>query len=263
MRRPAIDSLFEQFFNWRCELSRELYLLRGWLEEQKLAGPGLDGKIPHLLQKLEDERITVAIVAEYSRGKTELINAMFFADHGRRLLPSGAGATTMCPTEVLYDATLPPGLRLLPIESLETPGRLHELKQDWSGWTVIDFDMANPDSISDACLRLSETQMVPAETAERYALYDPRSGDSAMVQDGCIEIPRWRHALFNFLKIFTHLNSTFFSQIRKGLHARLLILLTCALIHHKIQAVAHNHRKLDGASRYPHSAKKTPCMYRA
>ena len=198
MRRPAIDSLFEQFFNWRCELSRELYLLRGWLEEQKLAGPGLDGKIPHLLQKLEDERITVAIVAEYSRGKTELINAMFFADHGRRLLPSGAGATTMCPTEVLYDATLPPGLRLLPIESLETPGRLHELKRDWSGWTVIDFDMANPESISDACLRLSETQMVPAETAERYALYDPRSGDSAMVQDGCIEIPRWRHALFNF-----------------------------------------------------------------
>ena len=198
MQRAAIDNLFEQFFNWRCELSRELYLLRGWLAEHKLTGAGLDDKIAHLLQKLEDERITVAIVAEFSRGKTELINAMFFADHGRRLLPSGAGATTMCPTEVLYEATIPPGLRLLPIESFDMPGRVHELKQDWTGWTVIDFDVASPDSISNACLRLSETQMVPAATAERYGLYDPQSGDGALVQDGRIEVPRWRHALFNF-----------------------------------------------------------------
>lgn len=67
MRRAAIDSLIEQFFNWRCELSRELYLLRSWFSEQKLASPALNDKVAHLLQKLEEERITVAIVAEFSR----------------------------------------------------------------------------------------------------------------------------------------------------------------------------------------------------
>jgi hypothetical protein len=35
------------------------------------------------------------------RGKSELINAIFFADYGKRILPSSAGRTTMRPTELL------------------------------------------------------------------------------------------------------------------------------------------------------------------
>ena len=32
-------------------------------------------------------------------------------------LPSSAGRTTMCPTELMYDETFPPCIRLLPIET--------------------------------------------------------------------------------------------------------------------------------------------------
>ena len=34
---------------------------------------------------LKKDRLTLAFVAEFSRGKTELINALFFADYGCRL----------------------------------------------------------------------------------------------------------------------------------------------------------------------------------
>jgi hypothetical protein len=57
-----------------------------------------------LQERLREDRLNVAFVAEFSRGKSELINAIFFADYGDRMLPSSAGRTTMCPTELLYDA---------------------------------------------------------------------------------------------------------------------------------------------------------------
>jgi hypothetical protein len=198
MHRAPLDTLLQQFFNWRLQLSRELQTLHDWIRVEKLDSVTLADKIPRLLQKLEQEKITIAVVAEFSRGKTELINALFFADLGQRLLPSGAGTTTMCPTEILYDATIPPGLRLLPIQTRESHENLYEFKNNWDGWAAIDFDMSNPGSVSEACKPLAETILVNIETAERYGLYDPSSGDSALIEGGMIEIPRWRHAVFNY-----------------------------------------------------------------
>ncbi len=60
-----------------------------------------------LLQKLRDDRLVVAFFAEFSRGKSELINAIFFGDQGTRVLPSSTGRTTMCPTELMYDPARP------------------------------------------------------------------------------------------------------------------------------------------------------------
>ena len=39
----------------------------------------------------------LGFLAEYSRGKSELINALFFSSFKERLLPSDVGRTTMCP----------------------------------------------------------------------------------------------------------------------------------------------------------------------
>ncbi|MGB8598249.1 MAG: dynamin family protein, partial [Burkholderiales bacterium] len=198
MHRAPLDTLLQQFFNWRVQLSRELQTLHDWLRTEKLDNVSLAEKIPRLLHKLEQEKITIAVVAEFSRGKTELINALFFADLGQRLLPSGAGTTTMCPTEILYDPSIAPGLRLLPIQTRESHENLYEFKNNWDSWSAIDFDMKNPDSVSEACQALAETILVNVETAERYGLYDSSSGDTALIEGGMIEIPRWRHAVFNY-----------------------------------------------------------------
>ena len=53
---------------------------------------------------MRTSKVMVAFVAEFSRGKSELINAIFFAGYGRRIMPASAGRTTMCPTELGYDA---------------------------------------------------------------------------------------------------------------------------------------------------------------
>ena len=75
--------------------------LHDWLQQQDLADAQVDIRVQQLLERLHQDKLIVAFVAEFSRGKSELINAIFFADFGQRLLPSSAGRTTMCPTELL------------------------------------------------------------------------------------------------------------------------------------------------------------------
>ena len=47
-----------------------------------------------LLENLNKGRLMLAFLAEYSRGKSELINALFFSSFKERLLPSDVGRTT-------------------------------------------------------------------------------------------------------------------------------------------------------------------------
>jgi hypothetical protein len=94
------------------QLSPVLEKFSGWLVENELTDAQTDRRISLLLDKLREDRLHVAFVAEFSRGKSELINAIFFADYGNRILPSTAGRTTMCPTELMFDASKPPSIEL-------------------------------------------------------------------------------------------------------------------------------------------------------
>ena len=100
---------FEAYGEWRRRLSGAISDLRDWLRQQDLADAQIDLKIQQLQDRLHQDKLIVAFVAEFSRGKSELINAIFFADFGQRLLPSSAGRTTMCRTELLHDPLLPAG----------------------------------------------------------------------------------------------------------------------------------------------------------
>ena len=74
-------------------------------------------QLESLQRKLAAEKVVLACVAEVSRGKSELLNAIFFADTGRRVLPASPGRTTMCPVELHYKAGQPSELALLPIDT--------------------------------------------------------------------------------------------------------------------------------------------------
>jgi len=108
---------FEAYSDWRRRLSSGISAMHEWLAQQDLADAQIDLRVQQLLERLHQDKLVVAFVAEFSRGKSELINAIFFADFGQRLLPSSAGRTTMCPTELLYDGTRASSIRLLPIET--------------------------------------------------------------------------------------------------------------------------------------------------
>src|SRR5664279_4661651 len=87
---------FEAYSDWRRRLSLRVSGLHDWLQQQDLADAQVDLRVQQLLERLHQDKLIVAFVAEFSRGKSELINAIFFADFGQRLLPSAAGRTTMC-----------------------------------------------------------------------------------------------------------------------------------------------------------------------
>ena len=189
----------QEYGAWRAAIARALDAYRAALQALELGDAATLARVGQAQARVRDDRLSVAFVAEFSRGKSELINAIFFADYGKRILPSAAGRTTMCPTELLYDAALPPCIRLLPIATRASKLSTADYREDPSAWTVIPLDLDAPDSMSAAFRQVSLTRRVPGEQAQNYGLYDPLDPDhaDALRPDGTVEIPQWRHAIIN------------------------------------------------------------------
>ncbi len=191
---------FTAYSDWRKNVVQTINEYRDWLYEESLAEPQLDQRIQHLLNRLAEDKLNVAFVAEFSRGKSELINAIFFASYGRRLLPSSAGRTTMCPTELMYDSAKPNAIQLLPIETRLTEHSTTEYKQYQDEWKSIPFNVDSVDSMVSAFDAVCHTKIVTLDVAEQLGLFDPDSADDALniLDSNQIEIPSWRYAMINF-----------------------------------------------------------------
>jgi uncharacterized protein YdcH (DUF465 family) len=191
---------FQQYGAWRAGVVGALQAYRDWVQAAELVDASTEQRIERALGRLADDRLSIAFVAEFSRGKSELINAIFFADYGQRVLPSSAGRTTMCPTELLYDPAFPPCIRLLPIDTRSGRLSTSDYRDDPSAWTVVPLELDAPGRMQEAFRQVSVTRRVPTAEAQRYGLYDPADPDLAasVGADGLIEIPQWRHALINF-----------------------------------------------------------------
>jgi hypothetical protein len=191
---------FEAYSDWRRRLSAGISGLHEWLSQQDLADAQADVKFQHLLERLHQDKLVIAFVAEFSRGKSELINAIFFADFGQRLLPSSAGRTTMCPTELLYDPTRPPSIRLLPIETRVRDGSVAEFKNYADEWVTLALDLSSADKMSQMLSQVSQTKRIPIALARKYGLYDDAEllAPLSPADEGAIDIPAWRHAVINF-----------------------------------------------------------------
>jgi hypothetical protein len=168
-----------------------------WAEQNGLSSGEEDLRVYELMEMLKSDRITVALVAEFSRGKTELINAIFFADYKQRLLPSEPGRTTMCPTELLYDDKMEPSIRLLPIETRSSNSTIAEYKRMPVQWTTLPLDLASPKQMAEALREIMKTKQVKAAEAQALGLYFPNPGASVPANE-LVEIPVWRHAIINY-----------------------------------------------------------------
>lgn len=191
---------FQQYSNWRSDVVSALERYRTWLASADLSDAASEQRFSRLLARLADDKLSIAFVAEFSRGKSELINAIFFADYGQRILPSSAGRTTMCPTELLYDETFPPSIRLLPIETREQAQSTSDFKEQSQAWTVLPLDISSTEGMLEAFKQVSLTKRVSVDEAKRYGLYDESDPDVVLTlgQDGLVEISQWRHAIVNF-----------------------------------------------------------------
>ncbi len=190
---------FDEHSRWRRGFSAELQNLANWLRNHELLDLAVGERLDFLRQRVKGDKVMVAFVAEFSRGKSELINALFFAGYGRRIMPASAGRTTMCPTELGYDPALPPCLRLLPISTRLQARSLVEWRDSPQEWETQALDVADPSALAAAIARVAEVIRVPPEEAARLGFWQLDGGtDASMIgPDGCLEVPRWRHALIN------------------------------------------------------------------
>ena len=195
----SFNEQFDQHGTWRRAFALRLKLLAEWMQDHDLLDSAVQERLHRLETQVRADKVVLAFVAEFSRGKSELINAIFFAGYGRRIMPASAGRTTMCPTEMGFDAAVPPCLRLLPIETRLQPQSLMEWRMVPEKWTRIELDVNDSKQLSATLEKVAETRRVPLEEARALGFWQAEMPQNNPAPDalGLLEIPRWRHALIN------------------------------------------------------------------
>ncbi len=199
MDKLRFQQQLQAYDQWKADVISTIEEYGPWLEENGMSTPDMLQNIEHTLKTLKGDKLTIAFVAEFSRGKTELINAIFFADYGRRLLPSDAGRTTMCPTEIFYDSERNESyVRLLPIETRLQDITLTQLRDDSRQWVHYPLETKSVDQMQTALNEVIQTKTVPLEEAKHLGLYSPDLHPHQKQPPEMIQIPKWRHALISF-----------------------------------------------------------------
>ena len=193
---PSLDSLAA----WRRALGRGVEHFGAMLTDNGLLDAQAQTLLACVRQQLASERWVLAFVAEFSRGKSELINAMFFADTGRRLLPATPGRTTMCPVELAWDAQQMPSLALLPIASRTSGQTLAELRDQPALWVRMPLSLDDPDAMALTLEQVARAVHVPVDQARALGFWSDDQAEHNQPCDasGQVELPAWRHALINY-----------------------------------------------------------------
>ncbi len=195
---PFVRSL-DAMGAWRTSLESAVHDVIRYMREQALLDEATGDQLEALRRRLAGEKLVVAFVAEFSRGKSELINAIFFADSGRRIMPASPGRTTMCPVELGWDPDEEPSLALLPIATRLEGASLAELRAQPRVWERRPLDVRDPEAMAQALTAVMDTRHVPVEEARALGFW---SDDTAVDNPPCneageVEIPLWRHAIIN------------------------------------------------------------------
>ncbi|WP_263143055.1 dynamin-like GTPase family protein [Pseudomonas sp. RIT-PI-AD] len=197
MSMERLSQQVDAYVGWKRELIREITRYRSWLEHNRLNSDPVQAKLERALRLLRTDHITLAFVGEFSRGKTELINSLFFSQYGQRMLPSQAGRTTMCPTELYFDPRSERSyIRLLPIETRAAHASVAQFKRIPRHWVNIPLDLEDPANMVRAFAQVAKSKPMPVEQAIQLGFHPDalESADKA----GHVLVPAWRHAMVNF-----------------------------------------------------------------
>ncbi|MGY6274494.1 dynamin family protein [Methylomonas sp. MgM2] len=199
MRNLEFKDQLHEYSNWRENLIQAIEMYQEWRTRYKFNDPQSTDTLLNILQGLNADRVTLAFVAEFSRGKTELINALFFAETGVRLLPSSPGRTTMSPTELFWDEDGGSYIRLLNIESRLEDISLMDYKRNPERWTQINLNINSPTQMQEAFRELVAIKKVTKELADKLGLWNEReAAEQGIINPEFVEVPCWRHALISF-----------------------------------------------------------------
>jgi hypothetical protein len=196
-----LETQIAKYQKWRENLRATLEAYQAWMEGHGHGDIQRSLRIYDLVESLKSDRVILAFLGEFSRGKTELINAIFFSGYKTRLLPSDIGRTTMCPTEIFHDPAEEPYIRLLPIESRKGEESIGSLKEKPVEWVRIKLEVDSQEEMSKAMSSLADVKIVDVDEADRLGLLNDSEFVTTTVikqSGGKVEVPCWRHALINF-----------------------------------------------------------------
>ena len=196
----TLESKVKEYQSWRSHLMQVISDYRDWLGASAHADAIQELRLYDVLEMLKRDQLVMAFLAEFSRGKTETINALFFSDFNQRLLPSEPGRTTMCPTEIFWDAREEPCIKLLPIGTRLSDDTLTYFKSTPNAWTKFRLNIDDPEQMKDTLRKLIDQKEVTQGEAEDLGLFN--SDDVSMINElekqGLLKIPVWRHAIINY-----------------------------------------------------------------
>jgi hypothetical protein len=188
-----------QYHRWREELTQSVHAYHDWLESNGHLDVQQSIRFYDLLENLNKGRLMLAFLAEFSRGKSEMINALFFSDFKERLLPSDVGRTTMCPTEIFHDPKEEPYLKLLSVETRYRDESISQLKNVAVEWSKIRLNTSSAADMKKALKALADTKKVYALEARMLGLA-PMLNEKGEVpgEEELVEVPAWRYAMINY-----------------------------------------------------------------
>ena len=190
----TLSQQVEAYHNWKKELIRQIGRYRLWLQDNDLFSDDISTRIRNGLELLIEDELTIAFVGEYSRGKTELINALFFSEYGQRMLPSQAGRTTMCPTELFFDRNANQNyLLLLPIETRTGELSLQQLRKQPERWVKHELDERDPEIMREVLAEVARVKSVPPQEARDLG-FDEDMLEHDRNNPGNVLVPAWRNA---------------------------------------------------------------------
>jgi len=196
----TLEQQIGEYQQWRTQLAGAINAYRDWLEQTGASDGMQDLHLYDMAQAVINDRLVLAFVAEFARGKTETINALFFSNFKSRLLPSDPGRTTMCPTELFWDGNEEPYIKLLPIETRKRDEPMAYLKTVPAEWTRMRLDTSSAEAMQEALRVLVAQKEVTLEEARALGLWDDQDVGmvNALKTRGKIDVPVWRHALINY-----------------------------------------------------------------
>jgi len=198
-----IDARFEgeiaRYNRWRGDLTRSVTAYHDWLESNGQLDVQQSIRFYDLLENLNKGRLMLAFLAEFSRGKSELINALFFSSFKERLLPSDVGRTTMCPTEIFHDPSEEPYLKLLSVETRYRDESISQLKNNPVEWSKIRLNTGSATEMKKTLAALADTKKVYALEARMLGLAPMVNENGELPgEEELVEVPAWRYAMINY-----------------------------------------------------------------
>ncbi len=198
MNLSSLQCQLNDFEQHRIALVNKLLSFKHWYENSGLHSSSANYIIDNAIDNLRSlHSYTAVAVGEFSRGKTEILNALLFSRYQCRILPVRPERTTLCPTEIGFDPSLPNNsIQLLPMSTRKGGSSVSAYKKIPNHWINIRFDTNNPASLQDALGRIAEKQYVTEDQARELG-FNCSLLNRHPENINHVEVPSWRYAHIN------------------------------------------------------------------